>query len=183
MADFVSVIIGILFCTTLLNKPKAWVLSCVKAISKRRALKFRDTILSNPHTAKVYNDKTWSDLDDFVSEQIKELEYSVEHCISITYYICAVICGLLGMSELYLSMTTSVGFWNMALLVLPLAICLIFFILKYCAVSSSIKKKEKDHKGFISVAMSMAQQHQQDNQKELNELLITPPEKSSSKQE
>lgn len=112
MSAFVSVMVGILFCTSFWDKPRRAALIFIKAWSKRRVDQFRREVSADPDVAKACNALNWEKLDGFADKQVKLVQKAVRGWINVVYTILAIFIGLCGLFELLFSRTKDVGEWN-----------------------------------------------------------------------
>lgn len=177
MAAFVSVVVGILFCTTFWDKPKAWALSVIEDRSKRSVDSFRKSIASNPKTASYYDEEAFDALGSYANERAKDVGVAVNGWISRLYIILAVPCGCLGLVELFLSMTDIVGDWNL-LLLLPIAAFLILSSLVFVVMQCRIWFQELLHWAHYKVNEKKAEKRIAENKKTVEGMVPEPPSKT-----
>lgn len=172
MAAFVSVLVGILFCTTFWDKPRRLALSFIRKEAKKHVADFRAKVLSDPETASVCSDTTWVNLDSFANKQVENVRLAVTGPIAKLYVFLALLSGCLGMAELFFSKTTYYGTKNVWLL-LPIGVYLGLSVVVYLWMRKNIWFKKRSYKQHFDIKKE--ESRISENEKEVNNLVPEPP--------
>lgn len=176
MASFVSVMVGILLCSTFWDKPKAWLIKRCEAWASEYIDEFRKEITKDPEIQGACNDMTWVHWDKFTNEQLENVRTTINGPISTVYNCCAFVLGICGMFELLFSCTHHVGLWN-TILLLPILMCVLSCLCVCNRMCSKIHQEKSHYKRHLDIVQEEAKLNKQ--MKEADNLVPPIPDKRS----
>lgn len=174
MASFVSVVVGVLFCTSFWEKPKEY----IKHVATTKYEAFRDNLFEETNENKKRRINSIEGIE-YVSEEVKankdELGRELDSLYHGWYIPLATIIAFVGVIILFLGASKIIGAWNL-ILTSPIFIYLFLCYKEYGRFKNKVSELKKDLTGCRRILACI-------NQRQANALANTSEVKTSLKDE
>lgn len=165
---FLYFIIGVLPCAILWDKTANFILGWIIHLNRKI---WRDTIKcinqsTLPETEKV---KKRNHLEISFIEALQDCRSKVKSFIYSVYIPSVIFCIMLGIGEILMNVTASIGYWNI-FLIFPLAALLFYFIYLSWKVKQTMKTICHDLSTYCRMYEADGEPHTQMNQASIEEI-------------